>query len=172
MKYAKTCFLTWIYISVVKCIFSWILTCAIFTKICAWSLSERWKTLFCPWKVKFWRKKFSSTLLYEMFPLWKWGRMIKNMAFLSWIPLKRAESQVHLLEGGRRPGGGVVIHHAVMSLLGRRRNVFRVSTVCPQALVFKSKTKEYFKWSFLFKGYRITDKNVLNINLMSTKLLT
>ncbi len=52
-----------------KCIFTWILTCAIFTKICAWSLSEPWKTLFCQWKIKFWRYKISSTLLYEMFPL-------------------------------------------------------------------------------------------------------
>jgi hypothetical protein len=46
--------ITWIYISVVKCI----LTCAIFTKICAWSLSEPWKTLFCQWKVKFWQTNF------------------------------------------------------------------------------------------------------------------
>jgi hypothetical protein len=62
-------FLTWIYISVVEWNFTWILTCAIFTMICAWSLSKPWKKLFCQWKVKFWRKKFSSTLLYEMIPL-------------------------------------------------------------------------------------------------------
>ncbi len=75
--------LTWIYISVMKCIFTWILTCAIFTKICPWSLSELWKTLFCSWKVKFELKKISSTLLYEMFPLcnltaYKWHSFLND----------------------------------------------------------------------------------------------
>jgi hypothetical protein len=72
--------LTWIYISVVECNFTWILICAIFTKICAWSLSEPWKTLFCKWKVKFWRKKISSALLYEMFPLClNYSILLKNL---------------------------------------------------------------------------------------------
>ncbi len=41
------------------------------------------------------------------------------------------------MEAGQRPGvgGGGTSCSAVMSLVCRRRNAFRVSTVCPQALV-------------------------------------